>query len=240
MGERAFPLPSNLDTICRDFLKTPTACSRGDDCKFVHLHWIKEPSPDGAPFCIKDIFSKCERGHRCNFFHIRMGKTPSVSPSSLAPDGRQYCIDFRRGMCTKGNKCRFNHGVSKKQHQRRNNQSPPRVKLVPSPKSWPKTHVPSENPWAQDFRVANIRTFLESKEMNSTDDVFEGKNHYKKPIKPRREQETDGDEVEELLREPFSLFNVDPFTPLRKEVESVGAFQRNQSLKISPVEVWER
>lgn len=220
-----FPVPSDLGSICRDFLKTPTACNRGKDCKFVHLEWIKSSSPDGAPFCIMDIFGKCDRGIRCNFFHIHLGKTPSVSPSSLAPDGRQYCIDFKRGMCKKGHGCRFYHSTRQ------------RVKVSPPPGlSWPTSRIPSVNPWTQkpDFRVANIRSFLGTREMDSTDEVFVGKNLYKVPIqappKPVTSTSID-DDAEEMLREPFTLFKKDPFI-LWKMVDGSDAACR--TLRVSP------
>lgn len=265
MAGSAFPVPSDSTCICRDYLKTPSVCARGTRCKFVHLEWTKKPSPDGAPFCIKDIFGKCDRGHKCNFFHVRMGKTPSVDPSSLAPDGRQYCIDYKRGICSKGDKCRFNHNLpmSRKrtspsswrscshegscregsyggcEKEKRRAIVPAQAKVTPpglTLRTWPKTRIPASNPWSRDFRVANIRTFLESKEMDETkDEVFEGTNCYKKPIKPPKVMTSEDQEVEELLREPFSLFAKDPFILWRMEVESASESQKSRVAP--PVEV---
>lgn len=222
----SFHVPSDTKLICRDYLKTPSVCDRGDACKFVHLEWTKHPSPDGAPFCIRDILGECcDRGSRCNFFHISIYKTPSVSPHQLAPDGRQYCIDHKRGTCDKGSSCRFYHTPA----------------MQPSKTAQSKfcrdARIPKENPWSKrptiqpDFRVSNIQSFLSinTKGMSekdtaltdialtdergidvTKDSIFRGKNTYKKPISKEEDKE-----IDELLKEPFSLFANDPFMTWR-------------------------
>ena len=343
-----FSLPSDLNTICRDFLKTPQTCNRGHSCKFVHLNWIKRPSPDGAPFCINDIFGKCDRGLRCNFFHIRIDKTPSMDPLSLASDGRQHCIDFNRGRCKKGDRCRFHHARVEK--------------FASLSYAWPPLAVPQINPWTnkvatgkvttgkvatgkvtagkvttgkvttgkargvsryasslwdiaegisddgdrsgmegddsddltcarafertravqtaglrheadellsrlhnhqistveyntaaefllrthkvppattrkvRDFRVVNLQSFLRSSQMDN-DEVFTGKNSYLTPIRTPIDKEIVDKDVENKLREPFSLFKHDPFILWRMVDGSVGALPPRQALQFSPVAI---